>query len=74
VYINQYNETILRAWQANMNIQFVTNVHALIHYILDYICKPERELGETMKNAMKDLPEHCAPRERQETGEGFHEC
>jgi len=64
VFINQYNETIIRAWQANMDIQFVTNAQAVIRYILDYMCKPEHELGDTMKAAMKDLPQNCAPRER----------
>jgi hypothetical protein len=64
IYINSYNETILRAWQANMDLQYVTNAQAVVRYILDYICKPERELGEAMKAAIKDLPAKCAPRER----------
>jgi len=64
VFINPYNETLLRAWGANVDLQFVTNAHAVIRYILDYMCKPERELGETMKAAMKDLPDKCLPRER----------
>jgi hypothetical protein len=58
-----YNETVLRAWQANMDIKFVTSANAVIHYILDCICKPEQELGEGMKSAIKDLPAQCAPRE-----------
>ena len=61
--INSYNGTVLRAWQANMDIQFVTNAQA-VRYILDYICKPESELGDVMKNALQDMPKNCAPRDR----------
>ena len=46
-YINNYNPTILRAWQANMDIQYVTNINVVVNYILGYVTKPERELRPT---------------------------
>ena len=63
-YINNYNPTILRAWQANMDIQYVTNINAVVNYILGYVTKPEKEIGDLLKSTLKDLPENCGPRER----------
>lgn len=41
ININTYNPTILRAWQANMDLQFVCNPYACIHYIISYVTKDE---------------------------------
>lgn len=37
ININTYNPT----WQANMDLQFVCNPYACIHYIISYITKDE---------------------------------
>ncbi len=42
-YINGYNKEWLRAWNANMDIQFCLSPHAVITYITDY-------MGNIIKN------------------------
>ena len=41
VNINNYNSTFMRAWQANLDIQYVTNVYACVMYLASYVSKPE---------------------------------
>ncbi|XP_061170416.1 uncharacterized protein LOC133179738 [Saccostrea echinata] len=54
VYINNYNPTLLKTWQANMDIQFVSNPYACIQYIVAYITKDEREMGTLLEAASKE--------------------
>ena len=54
VNINNYNRTILSAWQANIDIQPVLDVYACIFYIISYITKDEREMGEVLRAAKKE--------------------
>lgn len=37
--INNYNPACLRAWRANMDIQYVLDVYACAVYIVNYISK-----------------------------------
>ena len=37
--INYYNPSVLLAWQANMDIQFVLNAYACVVYVASYIIK-----------------------------------
>lgn len=53
--INQYNEVILQAWQANMDFQYVVDPYACIHYIISYVTKDEREMGQVLKAAAEEL-------------------
>lgn len=47
--INNYNPTVLSAWKANMDIQFVLNAFACVMYIASYITKTERAMGKLLK-------------------------
>ena len=40
-----YNPSVLLAWQANMDIQFVLNAYACVMYVASYIMKMERAMG-----------------------------
>ena len=40
--VNKYNQACLLAWRANMDIQFVLDVHACAMYIVSYISKGQR--------------------------------
>ena len=40
--INHYNKTLMNGWEANLDVQFVTNVYACIMYVASYISKPEK--------------------------------
>lgn len=43
--INNYKQTMMEAWEANLNVQFVTNVYSSVMYLASYISKPEKTLG-----------------------------
>ena len=47
--INNYNPSVMLAWQANMDIQFVLNAYACVMYVSSYIMKTERSMGELLK-------------------------
>lgn len=45
IYTNQYNKDLLKAWNANMDIQFILDAFSCVVYIISYISKAEREIG-----------------------------
>ena len=49
VNIGTYNTVISKLWKANMNIQFVTSVYAIL-----ILGKPEHAMSELMKKASKE--------------------
>ncbi|MGL5904564.1 MAG: hypothetical protein ACRCZO_17910, partial [Cetobacterium sp.] len=54
VWVNQYNKFGLQCWNANMDIQYVTDAYACIVYIISYISKSEREMGLLLANAQRE--------------------
>lgn len=44
-----YNTTMMKAWEANMYVQFVTNVYSCVMYLESYVTKPEKTLGDGLK-------------------------
>lgn len=42
IRINNYNTNLLKAWRANMDLQFVLDPYACAVYILSYITKGQR--------------------------------
>ncbi|XP_042609822.1 uncharacterized protein LOC122142829 [Cyprinus carpio] len=54
VWINQYNKDLLRAWQGNMDIQYVTDAFSVVVYILSYITKAEQEMGLLLQRAQNE--------------------
>ncbi len=82
VYINNYNPVILKALEANMDMQIITNIWACIAYITSYITKPEKSMSELMKKAAKEAPEgnlssqlyHVANAMRKGREVSQHEC
>ena len=53
-YINNYNERCLRAFQANMDLQFCMDVYAVVTYVCDYWSKDETGMTEFLKEALKE--------------------
>lgn len=49
------------AWQANLNVQFVTNTYACVMYVASYVSKPEKTLGDILK-AVSASGEHLGPK------------
>ncbi|XP_051734295.1 uncharacterized protein LOC127504021 [Ctenopharyngodon idella] len=56
-WVNGYNPDLLRAWNANMDIQFVLDPFSCVMYMLSYISKPEHEMNEVLKNVIKGVRE-----------------
>ncbi|CAF1683994.1 unnamed protein product, partial [Adineta ricciae] len=56
-WINQYNEELLRAWNANMNIQFILDPYACARYLMSYTTKPEREMSILLEATHKECRE-----------------
>ena len=56
-WINQYNSTLIKAWNANMDIQYVTDAYSCIKYILSYISKKESEESDLLKCAQREARE-----------------
>ena len=53
--VNCYSPPVLKAWQANMDIQYVINAYACVMYIASYVLKAEKGMGELLKQAAKEL-------------------
>ena len=54
VLVNNYNPHLIRAWNGNMDIQFVLDAYSCVKYILSYISKAERQVGDLLKNAQNE--------------------
>lgn len=54
LWINNYNDTLLRCWDANLDIQYVTDAYACVVYILSYISKSERELNALLSSLREE--------------------
>ena len=72
-WTNQYNAHLLRAWNANIDVQFVVDAYSCISYILSYISKKESEEGQLLKAAQKDAREgnHDAVKELRSIGQVY---
>ena len=53
--VNCYSPSVLKVWQANMDIQYVINAYACVMYIASYVLKAEKGIGELLKQAAKEL-------------------
>ena len=51
IRVNAYNPVLIKAWRANMDIQFVTNVYACAMYIAAYVTKSQRGMSELLRKA-----------------------
>lgn len=52
--INSYNTTLLRSWQANMDIQYVMDPYACVSYIASYLTKGQRGLSNLLYQACQE--------------------
>ena len=57
IWINQYNPDLLKYWNANMDIQCITDAYSCVMYIISYISKAEREMGVVLENVRKETAE-----------------
>ena len=53
LYVNNYNEEWLKAWDGNMDLQMTLDFFAVITYITDYYTKAESRMTKILKEAAK---------------------
>lgn len=54
IRINIYNTNLLKAWRANMDIQYVLDPYACAMYILSYITKGQRGMSKLLEKASEE--------------------
>ncbi|XP_027146424.1 uncharacterized protein LOC109138373 isoform X2 [Larimichthys crocea] len=54
-WVNGYNPDLLRAWNANMDIQFVLDEYSCLMYMMSYVSKPEHEMTEFLNDVIRDV-------------------
>ena len=52
--VNPYNPTVLKAWQANIDIQFIIDAYACVMYVAAYMTKSESGMGELLKQTCRE--------------------
>ena len=52
IYTNNYNPEMLRAWNANMDIQIALDPYAVITYVVSYVLKDETGMTKFLKDAL----------------------
>ena len=52
-FINNYNSVLLKAWQANIDLQSVYNCYKAVSYMTAYFS--ESSISETMKQAVQEI-------------------
>lgn len=54
IRINSYNSNLLKAWRANMDMQYVLDAYACATYILSYITKGQRGMSKLLEKACEE--------------------
>ncbi|KAK3099294.1 hypothetical protein FSP39_002160 [Pinctada imbricata] len=57
IRVNGYSPAVLRAWQANHDIQFVLDAYACAMYIVSYMSKGQRGLSELLRRTCEEAKE-----------------
>ncbi len=64
-WVNAYNPTLLKAWQANMDIQVVGSEYGAAMYVCMYVSKSEPErLKYALHDTMEKIPPDASQRKR----------
>ncbi|XP_072046833.1 uncharacterized protein [Amphiura filiformis] len=53
-WVNNYNPHLIRCWNGNMDIQYILDPFAATIYMLSYLTKCEREMGDLLRNAQRE--------------------
>ena len=62
---NPYNTHQLKAWKANIDIQFIGSVYGTAAYVCSYMCKSEsEEVRKAIRDALESLPPQASTRKR----------
>ena len=56
IFVNNYNPNFLLVWKANMDIQFCTDIYAVVTYITDYLTKSDSGFEKLLETVLKENP------------------
>ena len=56
-WVNNYNPDLIRCWNGNMDIQYILDPFAATIYMLSYLTKSEREMGDLLRSAQREARE-----------------
>jgi len=71
--INNYNASVMLAWQANMDIQFILNAYACVMYVASYIMKTEEAIGVLLKQVAAEVRTEKLRTQLKKIGSAFFE-
>ncbi|KAL3986446.1 leucine-rich repeats and death domain-containing protein [Sarotherodon galilaeus] len=54
-WVNAYNADLLRAWNANMDIQYVIDDYSCLMYMMSYVSKPEFEMTQFLNGVIQEV-------------------
>ena len=74
VLVTPYNTLLLNTWKANMNIQYVTGMYGVVHYLTSYLCKSENYMSELMKAACSEMQGKSTKEKLYKIGCLFQKC
>lgn len=57
IRINNYNDTLLKCWEANMDIQYILDPYACAAYIVSYMSKGQRGMSNLLRQACEEASE-----------------
>jgi hypothetical protein len=55
IRINNYNKYCLAAWEANMDIQYITDIYSCAMYVVSYVSKASRGISELLHATCKEV-------------------
>ena len=68
---NNYNGGILKLWQANMDIQYITDPVSAVMYVCSYMMKSDAAMGELLKAVTKEFLHEDVYMQMKKTGNAF---
>jgi len=55
IFLNAYNEKLLKTWKANVDVQFILDPYACAKYCVSYISKSNGGMSKLMRDVCKDV-------------------
>ena len=71
VQFNNYNGSVMLAWQANMDLLYVLNAYAYIMYVASYSMKTDRAMGVLLKHVAAEARTEELQSQMKKVGSAF---
>jgi len=71
VNINNYNRSALTAWTANLDVQPILDPYGCVKYVVSYVTKDERNMGEILKAAARENTDKEVKTQMKKIGSAF---